>query len=39
MESDMADYVYGFMVSRNFRQAYLHEVGLMQILGDHEIFF
>ena len=26
------------MVSRNFRQAYLQEAGLMQILGDHDFF-
>ena len=37
----MADYGEGFMVSRNFHQAYLQKVGLTQILGDHDllIFF
>ena len=38
----MADYGQGSMVSRNFCQAYLQEVGLTQILGDHDflnIFF
>ena len=43
MESYMADYGYGVMVSGDFRQAYLQEVSLMQILGDHDfliyIFF
>ena len=29
----MADYGQGFMVSRNFRQAYVQEVGLMQNFG------
>ena len=32
----MVDYGQGFMVSRNFRQAYLQEVGLAQISGDRD---
>ena len=32
----MADYGKGFMVFRNLRQAYLQEMGLTQISGDHD---
>ena len=35
VESYMADYGLGFMVSQDFRQAHLQEVGLTQISGDH----
>ena len=38
MDSYMAGFGKGFMVSRNFRQANLQEVGLMQILGDYNFF-
>ena len=38
MQSYMADYGQGFMVSRNFHHAYLQEVGPTQILGDHDYF-
>ena len=38
MKVYMADYGWGFMVSRNLRQTYLQEVGLMQISGDHGFF-
>ena len=38
MESYMADYGYGLMVSWNFRHAHLYEVGLTQIMGDRDYF-
>ena len=34
----MADYGQGLMVSRDFRQAYLQELDLMPISGDHDLF-
>ena len=36
MESYMADYGYGFMVSIIFCLAYLQEVGLVQISGGYD---
>ena len=38
MKSYMADYGQGFMVSKNFRHAYLQEVGLTQLSGDPDRF-
>ena len=38
MESYMADYGQGFMVSRNFCQAHLQEVGLAKLLETINFF-